>query len=133
MIWPDPEIPKAWASKLRSHEENANAPLLNIELLRLIFSTLDVPEEEKRKGENFPLYASLKGLPPAYLPMDECDPIRDEGFLYAEMLRDEGVLTRTDYYKGLPNMFVQFPELPIIAMAGIHLSAAIRWLLQERK
>jgi acetyl esterase/lipase len=50
--------------------------------------------------------------------VDECDPIRDQGFLHAELLRDAGVLTQSDYYRGMPNMFVQFPELPMTATAG---------------
>ncbi|KAF2122778.1 hypothetical protein BDV96DRAFT_561361 [Lophiotrema nucula] len=50
-----------------------------------------------RKGHNFPVWADLRGLPPAYLPMDECDPIRDQGFLYAELLAEAGVKTRTDF------------------------------------
>ena len=99
----------------------------------MLISVLGVPEDEMRKGENFPMWADLKGLPPAYLPMDECDPIRDHGFLYAQLLRDAGVLTRTDYYRGLPNMFVQFPALPTTLVAGGHLAAGVAWLLQERK
>ncbi|KAF2098963.1 alpha/beta-hydrolase [Rhizodiscina lignyota] len=133
MVWPDEKIPESWRSRLSSHTENADAPVLNQKLFEMFLSALNVPEDEQRKGENFPTWADLKGLPPAYLPMDECDPIRDHGFLYAELLRDAGVLTRTDYYRGLPNMFVQFPELPMTAIAGFHLSAAIKWLLQERK
>ena len=65
--------------------------------------------------------------------MDECDPIRDQGFLYAELLAAAGVKTRTDYYRGLPNMFVQFPELPMTLTAGIQLAAGFKWPLQERK
>ena len=51
--------------------------------------------------------------------MDECDPIRDHGFLYAEPPRDAGVLTRTHFYRGLPNMFVQYPELSTTVIAGM--------------
>ncbi|KAG6359983.1 hypothetical protein INS49_011038 [Diaporthe citri] len=97
-------------------------------------NALDVPESEKRKGENFPMWESdMKGLPPADIPMDGCDPTRDQAFLYTELLQQAGVLTRTDYYQGLPNMFVQFPELPSTLKAGGHLAAGVAWLLQERK
>lgn len=133
LAWPDPGIPPEWAGRLASHVENADAPVLGNDLYRMFLSALGVPEGERRKGENFPMWANLEGLPPAYIPVDECDPIRDHGFLYAELLRKAGVPTRTDYYMGLPNMFVQFPELPTTAKAGGHLSAAIAWLLQERK
>ncbi|KAI1865646.1 hypothetical protein JX265_007969 [Neoarthrinium moseri] len=133
VAWPDDEIPADWRARLASHTEYADAPLLNTKLDEKFIDALDIPADERRNGENFPVWASHEGLPPAYLPMDECDPIKDHGFLYAELLQQAGVLTRTDYYKGLPNMFVQFPELPKTPQAGIYLSAAIGWLLQERK
>jgi versiconal hemiacetal acetate esterase len=133
IAWPDPNIPEAWRSVLTSHEENANAPVLNEDMYEMFLSALGVPDDEKRKGENFPMWGPLEDLPPAYLAMDECDPIRDHGFLYTKLLRDSGVLTRTEYYKGLPNMFVQFPELPATLVAGGNLAAGIAWLLSEKK
>lgn len=130
----DANIPEEWAGYLTSQQENAEAPVLDIKHLKMFIDALGVPASEKQKGENFPLCASsLRGLPPTYIPVDECDPIRDQGFLYAERLQEAGVLTRTDYYRGLPNMFVQFPELPMTLKAGGQLSAAVAWLLQERK
>lgn len=134
MTWPDPQIPPEWSSRLESHTEIAGAPVLNSQLFQMFMEALSVPDSEKRKGENFPMWErNMKGLPPAYIPMDECDPTRDQAFLYAELLQQAGVLTRTDYYRGLPNMFVQFPELPTTLTAGGHLAAGIAWLLQERK
>lgn len=133
IAWPDKEIPEDWKNRLRSHEANANAPIFNEELYGMLLEALSVPESERRNGDNFPLWADLKGLPPAYLPVDECDPIRDEGFLYAELLAEAGVKTRTDYYRGLPNIFVQFPDLPTTLVAGGHLAGGIAWLLQNRK
>ena len=134
IAWPDEDaIPEEWKARLHSHAENKEAPLLDEELYEFYVAILGVPDEEKRKGENFPVWGPLEGLPPAYLPMDECDPIGDQGLLYAELLAQAGVKTRTDYYRGLPNMFVQFPDLPTTLFAGVHLSAGVQWLLQERK
>ena len=134
IAWPDDAgIPEDWKRQLTSHAEMANAPVFNEDLYEFYVRTLGVPKEDARDWENFPVWADLKGLPPAYLPMDECDPIRDQGFLYAELLAEAGVKTRTDYYEGLPNMFVQFAELSTTLTAGIHLTAGVKWLLQERK
>ena len=133
IAWPDPSIPPEWSERLSSHKENADAPLLDERLYETLVDALKMSAAEKREGENFPMWADLNGLPPAYLPMDECDPIRDHGFLYAELLAEAGVRTRTDYYRGLPNMFVQFPDLPTTLIAGGHLAAGIAWLLQDWK
>ena len=134
IAWPDEDgIPASWISRLRSHVEMADDPVFNSKSLSLFMQTLNMTVEEARKAENFPVWGPLQGLPPAYIAMDEYDPICDQDFSYAELLAEVGVKTRTDIYRGLPNMFVQFPELPDTAIAGIHLSAGVKWLLQERK
>lgn len=76
IAWPDANISKDWIQRLRSHQENAEAPILNEALYEMFVEALKIPDAERRKGENFPVWANLEGLPPAYLPMDECDPIR---------------------------------------------------------
>lgn len=131
--WPDEKISAEWETRLSSHIEMADNPILPSSLYEDYLKILNIPEEEKRKGENFPLWADLKGLPPAYIPMDELDPTRDDAFFYAELLQEAGVLTRTDYYEGLCNMFVAFAELETTLTAGIHLTAGMKWLLQRRK
>lgn len=50
--------------------------------------------------------------------MNERDPIGDQVFLYAELLREAGVLTRTDFYRGMPNISVHFLHLPTTGIAG---------------
>lgn len=65
--------------------------------------------------------------------MDGLDLIRDEGLLYEDLLRKAGVQTRTDFYAGLPNKFVQFPQIKQAAVAGIEMAASIRWLLGAKK
>ncbi|KAI9708116.1 MAG: hypothetical protein M1820_004320 [Bogoriella megaspora] len=77
IAWPDPQIPKKWEQILSSHKEHANASILNKALYEALLAKLNVPSASKRDGENFPMWASLKDLPPAYLAMDECDPTRD--------------------------------------------------------
>jgi acetyl esterase/lipase len=134
MAWPDKAIPTKWADRLKSHTDMADASVLSGDLFSMLFSAVGFPESEWHKGENFPMWADdLRGLPPAYIAMDEVDPTRDQAFLFAELLQEAGVLTRTDYYRGLPNMFVQFPELPMTAIAGGQLAAGVAWLLQARK
>ncbi|KAL6892029.1 alpha/beta hydrolase fold domain-containing protein [Trichoderma evansii] len=129
----DSKMPGKWLNSLTSHAENKYAVVFDERMFQMFVNALGIPEDELRNGENFPLWAYPKGLPPAYLAMDEYDPFRDHAFLYAELLREAGVLTRTDYYRGLSNMFVHYPQIPDTARAGWQQSAAVRWLLDERK
>ena len=32
LAWPDPELPENWQARLSSHVENADAPLLSLEM-----------------------------------------------------------------------------------------------------
>lgn len=79
LAYPDLKIPEEWQRRLTSHTENAGSPVLSRKMYEMFLSALAIPDEEKRKGENFPIWADLRGLPPAYIPTDECDPISRPG------------------------------------------------------
>ncbi|KAL6892014.1 alpha/beta-hydrolase [Trichoderma evansii] len=129
LVYSGPQsVPAEYAAKVVSHEENAEAPVFGEKDWQKYLSLLNVHESERKIGENFPAWADVKGLPRTYLAMDGPDPIRDEGYLYEAMLRKAGVQTRTDHYE-LPNWFVQFPQLPSTARAGMELATAVRWLV----
>lgn len=107
LSWQGPEdIPAEWAARINSLGGNGSAPVLDEASWQRFLNLLAVPDSEKRRGENFLVWGSLEGLPLAYLAINGLDPIRDEGRLYEELLRKADVQTRTDFYAGLPNMFV---------------------------
>ena len=46
---------------------------------------------------------SFQGMPPAYVEVAEFDAIRDEGLLYAERLKKEGIIVEVHEVKGAPH------------------------------
>lgn len=96
IAWPDSKVPEEWSRRLISHTSHANAPVLNEALYEASVQALSILDDAKREGYNFPMLAHVKGLPPAYLVMAECDPTRDQGFLYEALLSEAGVKTRVD-------------------------------------
>lgn len=52
-----------------------------------------------------PLYANVRGLPPATIVLAEIDPLRTQGAQYAQKLMDAGVPTRVAYYTGVTHEF----------------------------
>ncbi|MDF8266188.1 alpha/beta hydrolase [Luteipulveratus flavus] len=53
--------------------------------------------------------ASHRDLPPALVQTAECDPLRDEGDHYADLLRAAGNDVRHTCYVGMPHGFMSFP------------------------
>ncbi|CDO76453.1 hypothetical protein BN946_scf184600.g2 [Trametes cinnabarina] len=95
VVHPEADISR-YSSELRSMEEQANAPFLTARKLRAFARALRAPPNDVRVS---PLLASrYAGLPPTFVQVFGLDPLRDEGLLYARLLREEGVDTRTSVY-----------------------------------
>lgn len=59
-----------------------------------------------------PLHApDLSGLPPAVIVTADADPLRDDGFRYADRLRKAGVPVRLENYMGMPHAFLSLASL----------------------
>ncbi|KAI0757822.1 alpha/beta-hydrolase [Daedaleopsis nitida] len=85
-------VPEAYRAELRSYAENADAPLLDSKAMYRCFAMYSGPPTDVRIS---PVLAGTHaGLPPAYLQIMECDPLRDEGILYEKLPREAGCATR---------------------------------------
>lgn len=89
------------------------------------FFDLYVPNKSDREDWRFaPLMASdVEGVAPAWFGLAECDPLVDEGLMYADKLRAGGVSVDLEIYRGVTHEFIKMGRA--IAEAKIaHLDAA---------
>jgi len=65
----------------------------------------------------------LDGVAPAWIGLAECDPLTDEGLLYADRLRLAGVAVDLEIYHGMVHGFIQFGRAIPQALTS-HMDAA---------
>ncbi|KAF5618644.1 lipase esterase [Fusarium sp. NRRL 52700] len=110
-----------------SYVENANAPILPSAAVTQCLGYYGAPPEDIRIS---PLLAKdHSDLPPAYIQVAGADPLRDDGFAYAEKLQKAGVPVRLSVYAGFPHAFMNLPLRSAIK-SDEDLIKAIKWMLE---
>ncbi|KAM0248662.1 hypothetical protein ACHAQJ_009369 [Trichoderma viride] len=121
-------VPDKYKDRFISFEQNANAPVLSLESLALIWKTY---QSDPQSPLAFPLaFPTHKGIPKTYFQICGLDPVRDSGLVMEQVLKDDGVPTRRDIYPGMPHAFwAMFPELKISAKQRQDAEDGFKWLL----
>ncbi|MFC4309428.1 alpha/beta hydrolase [Steroidobacter flavus] len=95
------EMPRYWDNYLRSRDE-ANNPLV------------------------CPVLADLRGLPPVFMVIPECDILTEQNWRLAEQLKQAGVSVTTSFYKGASHSFLE--AMSISALSNRAIDDTARWL-----
>ena len=110
MINPVLDFPGVADKATKSHSIYADGPILKHELM-MFFMQCYFPTDAARI-EASPLHrTTLQGLPPAFVAVAQCDPLRDEGLAYAERLTRSGCSVVSRLYPGLPHNFITMSHL----------------------
>jgi acetyl esterase len=93
-----------------SIQENGEGYFLTREDMDWFTSLYLNSDDEKDNPLASPLYSSdLHGLPPALIITAEYDPLRDEGELYGQKLKEAGVPVTISRYEGMIHGFIGMP------------------------
>jgi acetyl esterase/lipase len=92
-----------------SYHQRAEGPYLTAKAMEWFWDAYTQDPAQRDEITASPLRANadeLAGLPPAFLIVDEFDPLRDEGEAYAAKLREAGVPITTVRYDGILHDFM---------------------------
>ncbi|HOV18149.1 alpha/beta hydrolase [Ottowia sp.] len=90
-----------------SHATHADDPMIDKAQIDWFFGQY-IDESQREDWRFAPLLADdVEGVAPAWLGLAECDPLVDEGVLYADKLRAAGVPVDLEIYRGVVHGFVQ--------------------------
>jgi len=75
----------------------------------------------------------VDGVAPAWVGLAECDPLVDEGVMYADKLRTAGVAVDLEIYRGVTHEFIKMGRIiPEARQAHADAAAALRRVFFER-
>lgn len=75
----------------------------------------------------------VDGVAPAWVGLAECDPLVDEGVMYADKLRTAGVAVELEIYRGVTHEFIKMGRIiPEARQAHADAAAALRRAFFER-
>lgn len=122
-------IPERYKHLWFSREQVQSTPILHNSSARTLLEYYD-PDVRSPLWSPFNADGAFEGLPPAYIQVCGRDIIRDDGLMYERVLRDYGVKTRLDVYRGLPHCFwAAMPTEKVSRRFMVDIAVGVGWLL----
>jgi acetyl esterase len=118
---------------LPSYEENSEGYVMSTEEVRWLWEQyLTGPADAEHPYVSPLRAASHVGLPPALIITAEYDPVRDDGYAYAEKLRAAGVPVQHVNYEGMIHIHWMIPGHPSARLARMDAGEAVREALSTK-
>jgi acetyl esterase len=91
-----------------SHQRFADGLVLGAAHIDYFFGQYIRSPQDREDWRFAPLHApDVQGVAPAWLGLAECDPLVDEGLLFADKLRAAGVAVDLEIYRGVTHEFIK--------------------------
>jgi acetyl esterase len=84
--------------------------------------------EDERNPLACPIHADLRGLPPTFMVIPECDILSEQNWRLSKKLQSAGVTVETSFYRGASHSFLE--AMSIAAISNKALDDTARWLRQ---
>lgn len=123
-------VPEEWKHLYVSMQQNKDAAIFTTSALAVL---RELTGWDMASPWRLPLNSShpLAGLPKTYIQVDGMDCLRDDGLLYDEMLKAEGVESRCDLYAGCPHAHATFVPGNAAERALVDLVKNFGWMIGQ--
>lgn len=121
-------VPEKYKSMYKAYTDNEkDAPIIDKESMAIFFEHGGL---DPKDADTFTALAeeNHKNFPPTYFASCEFDPLRDDSYVMEKALKDAGVETKHDHYKGMPHYFWMMPSVPEGQDFVKNLIGGIEWL-----
>ncbi|KAI9060356.1 hypothetical protein FKP32DRAFT_1595436 [Trametes sanguinea] len=123
--------PESLRPLFRSREEHKDTPPVTRAVFDQFRGWYNAPPRDPRFSPL--LYPYHAGLPRAYIQAMELDSTRDDGVVYAEVLREAGVEVKFDLHPGVTHGFhYNWPHIKAAVKVREELEEGIKWLLNQQ-
>jgi acetyl esterase/lipase len=130
-LLPETNVPAHLAHLYESRAGSKSDPVLR-EIPPGLIEQIYEPETNSPLWDPFNHPAGHEGAPKAFFQVGGLDPLRDEAVMYDRVLREAGVLTRFDLYKGYGHMFwTNYPECEESKRFVHDTLIGVKWLLEK--
>jgi acetyl esterase len=111
-----------------SHQRYSDGLVLGAAHIDYFFAQYLRTPADREDWRFAPLNApDVEGVAPAWFGLAECDPLVDEGLLYADKLRAAGVAVDLEIYRGVTHEFIKMGRaIPEARQAHQHAALALR-------
>lgn len=125
----DKSCPAKFKQHYLSREQNADGPGLNKAFLDLIYRKTQW-DEHHELGNAVNSKAPISDQPKTFIQTDGLDPLRDDGLIYEEMLKEAGVPTRIGLYPGTPHGSIMGARTTAVGIKeNVDAVNGVAWLL----
>jgi acetyl esterase/lipase len=124
------QVLEKWKHLYISMQQNAEAAIFPASALTVL---QELTGWDMASPWRLPLNSThpLAGLPKTYIQVDGMDCLRDDGLMYDEMLKAEGVESRCDLYAGCPHAHATFVPGKAAERALVDLVKNFGWMLGQ--
>ena len=130
-LLPHTNVPPHLLNLYQSRSNNTSDPVLK-DMAPGFIESIYGPDEKSPLWDPFNHPDGHVGVARAFFQVGGLDPLRDEAVLYDRKLRESGVLTRFELYKGFGHMFwTNYPELEASKEFSKDTLEGVRWLLER--